>query len=82
MNAIGGQEVLMTTLQNPEIWKNQIDGMRRWWIIGLSPNLSLVEMLVLLILMKNLLQHAYTLYKFYKDLSVYVYQFQTNFEMN
>ncbi|MEK7459594.1 MAG: aminoacyl--tRNA ligase-related protein [Patescibacteria group bacterium] len=80
MNAIGGQEVLMTTLQNPEIWKKS----NRWdeavvdnWFksklisggdVGIANTHEepITDMLTHFI-------HSY------KDLPVYVYQFQTKF---
>ena len=80
MNAIGGQEVLLTTLQDPEIWKKS----GRWddavvdnWFkselkngqeIGIANTHE--EPLAHL-----LAQHASS----YKDFPMYVYQFQTKF---
>lgn len=80
MNKVGGQEILMTTLQNPEVWK--VSG--RWddkvvdnWFksafaaggeVGLASTHE--EPL------SNLLKQHITSYK---DLPVYAYQFQTKF---
>lgn len=80
MNKIGGQEVSMTALQNPELWKQT----NRWsdevvdnWFktklkndaelgLGFSHEEPLVNMLT------NFVSS-------YKDLPIYVYQFQTKF---
>lgn len=80
MNGIGGQEVLMTTLQNPDVWKAS----GRWddkvvdnWFksafaaggdVGLASTHE--EPL------SNILKQHVTSYK---DLPVYIYQFQTKF---
>lgn len=42
MNAIGGQEMIMTSLQRKELWEKQIVGTMRKWMCGLSPSLRLV----------------------------------------
>ena len=42
MNAIGGQEVFDDYITKSETWKKSTYGMMQWWIIGLSPSLSLV----------------------------------------
>lgn len=80
MNGVGGQEVLMTTLQNPDVWKAS----GRWddkvvdnWFksafaaggdVGLASTHE--EPL------SNILKQHVTSYK---DLPVYIYQFQTKF---
>jgi prolyl-tRNA synthetase len=80
MNALGGQEVLMTTLQNPEIWKksgrwndSEVDN---WFKTTLKNGSELgiahthEEALAAL-----LIEHAQS----YKDLPRYIYQFQNKF---
>lgn len=37
MDAVGGQEILMTVLQDREVWKRLEDGTTRWSTIGLRP---------------------------------------------
>ena len=80
MNAIGGQEVLMTTLQNPEIWKKS----NRWdeavvdnWfksklISGGDVGIANTHEEPI----TNMLTHFVNSYK---DFPVYIYQFQNKF---
>lgn len=80
MNAIGGQEIQMTTLQNAQPWKDS----NRWnddvydiWFKtelknGTEIGLATTHEEPLSILMKSIIQS-------YKDLPKYVYQFQTKF---
>lgn len=80
MNAIGGQEIFLTTLQNPDLWKKT----NRWddkildiWFktelkSGGKLGLGTTHEEPLANLMK---QHINS----YKDLPTYVYQFQTKF---
>ena len=80
MNAIGGQEVLMTTLQNPDIWKKSI----RWdeavvdnWfksklISGGDVGIANTHEEPI----TNMLTHFVNSYK---DFPVYIYQFQNKF---
>ena len=80
MNAIGGQEVLLTTLQDPDIWKktDRWDDMvvDNWFKTTLKNGTELgianthEEALVEL-----LQKHVSS----YKDLPLYIYQFQTKF---
>lgn len=80
MNAIGGQEILMTALQNPEVW----EATGRWdsekidvWFktrlatgheLGLAPTHE-----------EPLTQMMRSFVSSYKDLPVFPYQFQTKF---
>jgi prolyl-tRNA synthetase len=80
MNAIGGQEILMTSLQNPEVW----EASGRWddtvvdnWFkselaVGGEVGIANTHEEPLANLLK---QHVSS----YKDLPVYAYQFQTKF---
>lgn len=80
MNAIGGQEVLMTTLQNPELWKKT----NRWsdrmvdnWfktklVTGAELGIANTHEEPITAMLVNFV-------KSYKDLPVYIYQFQTKF---
>ncbi len=80
MNAIGGEEVLLTALQNPELWKKT----NRWndkevdvWFktkvkTGGEIGLSITHEEPLTNLVKK---HIHS----YKDLPRYIYQFQTKF---
>ncbi len=80
LNAIGGQEVLLSALQNPELWQKtdrwDIEKMDIWFRtqlaaggeLGLAPTHE--EPLT------NLMK---TYISSYKDLPTYVYQFQTKF---
>ncbi|GMQ95396.1 MAG: proline--tRNA ligase [Patescibacteria group bacterium] len=80
MNAIGGQEVLLTTLQDPELWKKSgrwddsvVDNWFKTKLVNggeLGVANTHEEPLV-----KLLTQHIDS----YKDLPLYVYQFQTKF---
>ncbi|OHA59501.1 MAG: prolyl-tRNA synthetase [Candidatus Vogelbacteria bacterium RIFOXYD1_FULL_46_19] len=80
MNAIGGQEVLMTTLQNPEIWHKTgrfddavVDNWFKTKLVS-GGELGIAnthEEPITAMLVHHL--------KSYKDLPVYVYQFQTKF---
>lgn len=75
MNAIGGEELFLATLQSPEVWKKtgRWDGMDMWFKtrgdefgLGNTHEEPLVES------MKHHIES-------YKDLPVYAYQFQTKF---
>lgn len=80
MNAIGGQEIVLTALQNPELWTKtgrwQDDAIDVWFKpklksgaeVGLAPT----HEEPLTALMSEYVQS-------YKDLPKYVYQFQTKF---
>ena len=80
MNAIGGQEVFLTALQNPELWKKSDrwsdDIVDNWFKTKLKNEtelgLGFTHEEPLASLMKN---HI----KSYKDLPVYPYQIQTKF---
>src|SRR3989344_7197592 len=80
MNAIGGQELLMTTLQDPELWKKtdrwddkKVDN---WFKTQLKNGNELgianTHEEPMTALLSNFVNS-------YKDLPVYVYQFQTKF---
>ena len=80
MNAVGGQEVLMTTLQDPEVWKktNRWDDkvVDNWFKTKLANGNDLG--------IANTHEEPMTamLTEFvssYKDLPLYIYQFQTKF---
>ena len=83
MNAIGGQEVFLSSLQNPELWKKS----KRWddkvvdiWFkttlkSGGEVGLANTHEEPLTELMKN---HVSS----YKDLPVFPYQFQTNADLS
>jgi prolyl-tRNA synthetase len=80
MNAIGGQEVLLTTLQDPEIWKKtnrwSDEVVDNWFKTKLANGNELG--------IANTHEEAITamLTEFvnsYKDLPIYIYQFQTKF---
>lgn len=80
MNAIGGQEILMTTLQDPEIWKKsgRWDGktLDNWFKTKLKNNNELgIANTHEEPLAKLLTNHINS----YKDLPLYVYQIQTKF---
>ena len=80
MNAIGGQEVLMTTLQDPEIWKKSgrwdDDKVDNWFKTKLKNGNELgVANTHEEPLAKLLIGHVNS----YKDLPLYVYQIQTKF---
>lgn len=80
LNKIGGQEVLMTTLQNPELWKAtnrwDIEKMDIWFKtelaaggeLGLAPTHE-----------EPITEMMKTYIKSYKDLPFSAYQFQTKF---
>src|SRR3989338_379343 len=78
MNAIGGQEIFLTTLQDPEAWKKtgRWDDMDVWFKTELSAGGELglaathEEPLTML-----LREHIAS----YRDLPRYAYQFQTKF---
>ncbi|MBI5645253.1 prolyl-tRNA synthetase [Candidatus Kaiserbacteria bacterium] len=80
MNAIGGQEVSLTALQNPEVWKKSgrwaDDAIDVWFKTVLKDGgeigLGATHEEPLTAIMK---EHVYS----YKDLPKYVYQFQTKF---
>ena len=80
MNAIGGQEVLMTTLQDPEIWKKT----NRWddkvvdnWFKTKLVNGN--ELGIANTHEEPLTQILTEQVSSYKDLPLYIYQFQTKF---
>lgn len=80
MNVIGGQEVLMTTLQDPEIWKKSDrwddDKVDNWFKTKLKNGNELgVANTHEEPLAKLLTDHVHS----YKDLPLYVYQIQTKF---
>ena len=80
LNRIGGQEILMTTLQNPELWKKtdrwDIEKMDIWFRtelaaggeLGLDPTHE-----------EPITEMMKTYIKSYKDLPFSAYQFQTKF---
>jgi len=80
MNKIGGQELILTTLQNPEVWKktgrwgdNVIDVWFKTKLKnGRELGLGTTHEEQITNLMKNFILS-------YKDLPVYAYQFQTKF---
>ncbi|MDP3763827.1 MAG: aminoacyl--tRNA ligase-related protein [bacterium] len=80
MNAIGGQELLLTTLQDPEIWKktNRWDDqvVDNWFKTKLKSDIDLglgfTHEEPLTVLMREYVQS-------YRDLPLSVYQFQTKF---
>ena len=80
MNAIGGQEVLLTTLQDPEIWKKS----GRWddtvvdnWF---KSELKNGQEIGIANTHEEPLAHLLTQYaSSYKDFPMYVYQFQAKF---
>ncbi|MCH7598098.1 prolyl-tRNA synthetase, partial [Patescibacteria group bacterium] len=80
MNAIGGQEVFLTTLQDPSVWKKsgrwQDDAMNIWFKTKLSAGgelgLANTHEEPLTMLMKNHISST-------KDLPKYIYQIQTKF---
>ena len=80
MNAIGGQEVFLTTLQDPSVWKKsgrwQDDAMNIWFKPKLSAGgelgLANTHEEPLTMLMKNHISST-------KDLPKYIYQIQTKF---
>lgn len=80
MNAIGGQEMLMTTLQDPEIWKRT----GRWddaavdnWFKSFLKNGAEVGIANTHEEELTMLLTEYV--SSYKDLPLYIYQFQTKF---
>ncbi|MCH8050305.1 prolyl-tRNA synthetase [Patescibacteria group bacterium] len=80
MNAIGGQEVFLTTLQNPKVWEKsgrwQDEAMNIWFKTKLSAGgelgLANTHEEPLTMLMKNHISST-------KDLPKYIYQIQTKF---
>jgi prolyl-tRNA synthetase len=80
MNVIGGQEMLLTVLQNPELWKKSDrwddEKVDNWFKTKLKNNTELgmgfTHEEPLTSLMKNYINS-------YKDLPKYVYQIQTKF---
>jgi prolyl-tRNA synthetase len=80
MNAIGGQEVLMTTLQNPETWKksNRWDDavVDNWFKSKLASGGDVGIANTHDEPITDMLTHFLGSYK---DLPVYIYQFQTKF---
>lgn len=80
MNALGGQEILMTTLQNPEIWKKT----KRWddKVVDNWFKTKLVNGNELGVANTHEEPITAMLTEFvssYKDLPLYIYQFQTKF---
>src|SRR3989344_4896105 len=80
MNAIGGQELLMTTLQDPEVWEKSgrwsdsvVDN---WFKTELASGGQLGIANTHEEPITAMLTHFV---KSYKDLPVYIYQFQTKF---
>lgn len=80
MNAIGGQEVFMTTLQNPEIWKksNRWDDavVDNWFKSKLASGGDVGIANTHEEPITNLLAHFASSYK---DFPIYIYQFQNKF---
>jgi len=85
MNAIGGQEVLMTTLQDPEVWKKsnrwveeEVDASKGlpWFKTKLSKGGELGIANTHEEALANILRHHISSYK---DLPKYIYQIQTKF---
>lgn len=80
MNAIGGQEVLMTTLQNPEIWKksNRWDDavVDNWFKSKLASGGEVGIANTHEEPIANTLTHFVNSHK---DFPIYIYQFQTKF---
>lgn len=80
INAIGGQEVLLTTLQDPELWKktNRWDDkvVDNWFKSKLASGSDIGIANTHEEPMTEMLTHFVNSYK---DLPVYVYQFQTKF---
>lgn len=80
MNAIGGQEVLMTTLQNPELWKKtnrwNEETVDNWFktklVTGAELGIANTHEEPITAMLANFVRS-------YRDLPVYVYQFQTKF---
>lgn len=80
MNLIGGQEVLMTTLQNPELWKKtdrwNDQTVDNWFktklVTGAELGMANTHEEPITAMLTNFV-------KSYKDLPVYIYQFQTKF---
>jgi prolyl-tRNA synthetase len=80
MNEIGGQEVLMTTLQNPELWKKTgrwsdqvVDNWFKTKLVG-GAELGIANTHE-----EPITATLLNFVKSYKDLPVYIYQFQTKF---
>ncbi|OGZ18807.1 MAG: prolyl-tRNA synthetase [Candidatus Nealsonbacteria bacterium RBG_13_42_11] len=80
MNEIGGQEVLMTTLQNPELWKKTgrwndqvVDNWFKTKLVG-GTELGIANTHE-----EPITATLVNFVKSYKDLPVYIYQFQTKF---
>lgn len=77
MNSIGGQEISMTSLQNPEIWQKTGRWQEEPWFktemaSGAETGLAWTHEEPITNLMKHHIRS-------YKDLPSYVYQFQTKF---
>lgn len=78
MNAIGGQEILMTTLQDPDVWKKsgRWNSFENWFKTALSDGgesgLGFTHEEPLVAMMRG---HVYS----YRDLPRYAYQIQTKF---
>lgn len=80
MNAIGGQEVFMTTLQNPEIWKKSNrwddDVVDNWFKSKLASGGDVGIANTHEEPLTNMLTHFTSSHK---DFPIYIYQFQTKF---
>jgi prolyl-tRNA synthetase len=80
MNAIGGQEILMTTLQSPEVWERSgrwsDDVVDNWFKTKLVSGQELGIANTHEEPLTNLLTHFINSHK---DLPAYIYQFQTKF---
>lgn len=80
MNAIGGQEVFLNTLQDPEVWKKtnrwSDDDVDIWFKTKLKNNSELGLSYTHEEPLAELMSHYVNSYK---DLPLYVYQFQTKF---
>lgn len=53
MDAVGGQEIKMTVLQDSKPGKSLDVGLTMWWITGLKQNLKMKQSLGLALLTKN-----------------------------
>ena len=80
INAIGGQEVLMTTLQDPELWKKSgrwsDEVVDNWFKSKLATGTEIGIANTHEEPMTNMLTHFVNSYK---DFPVYIYQFQNKF---
>jgi prolyl-tRNA synthetase len=80
MNAIGGVELVLNTLQNPEVWKKtnrwSDQAIDTWFRTNLKTGAELGLATTHEEPLTEIMQHYVSSYK---DLPVYVYQFQTKF---